>query len=74
MSNDNQSLKELLARIEASFVSLVHAAPEARNPFRRTIAAALNELAKFAGLKPIALGGVPLNEDENSVTISDIPT
>lgn len=75
MSNGNQSLKELLARIEATFVSLAHAAPEARKPLQRNIANGLNELAKFAGLKPIALGGIPLDEsDTDEMSISEIPT
>lgn len=75
MSNGNQSLKELLARIEATFVSLAHAAPEARNPLRRNIAKGLNELAKLAGLKPVELGGIPLDESDTEETvIGEIPT
>lgn len=48
--------------------------PAERKPLQRMVAADLNKLAELAGLKPIALGGVPLEDDDTTATIGEIPT
>lgn len=74
MSNGNVSLEELLNGLRSAFSSLVHTAPEARNESRRRVAACLNELAALAGLKPVELGGIPLEDDNEPTIVGEIPT
>lgn len=74
MSNGNQSFDELLSRLKSEFATLVRTAPEARKEPRRKVAACLNALAVLAGLKPVQLGGIPLDEEADDFTIGEIPT
>jgi len=63
-----------LKALDVAFYKLDYTAPEARKPLQQTIAANLNRLAELAGLKPIALGGIPLEDDNTITTIGEIPT
>jgi hypothetical protein len=70
----NASLQDALKQLELALNTLVHTAPEARNAPRRAVADCLNTIAQLAGLKPVALGGVPLEDDDTTTTVGEIPT
>jgi hypothetical protein len=77
MASDNyDQVKELLRIIDQTAYRLDFTAePERRKVLKREIAAAMNSLAAMVGLRPIALGGTPLDEDDNTTTtIGEIPT
>lgn len=64
-----------LAALAALFDRIYFTAPEGRKPLQKAVAAELNKLAELAGLKPVALGGIPLDEDDDTTTtIGEIPT
>jgi hypothetical protein len=70
----NVSLQDVLKQLESTLNTLVYAAPEARNAPRRAVADCLNTIAQLAGLKPVALGGIPLEDDDTTATVGEIPT
>jgi hypothetical protein len=70
----NASLQEVLNQLQSALSSLTHAAPEIINARRRAVADCLNTIAQLAGLKPVALGGVPLEDDDTITTVGEIPT
>lgn len=74
MSNGNMTLDDLLSELKSAFAALVNTQPAGRKAPRRKVAACLNAIAELAGLKPVALGGIPLDEEENEFTIDEIPT
>jgi len=67
--------KGKLEALNAIFLRLRSATREECKPLQRMVAAELNGLATLAGLKPVALGGIPLDEDDDTTTtIGEIPT